>query len=250
VKAGLWHNLVLTSNGTVCAWGDLFNRTNPVPVGLSNVTAIAAGPRHCLALKADRTVVAWGFDYDFLGNYLPTNVPVGLTNVVAIAAGMEHNQALLRDGTIVVWGRTNNLAISSFPSGLTNLLGSCAGWHGALAWDSDATVQGWGIVPPPAGLNNVVAGSAGYLHGLAIRTNNLGPVIRRQPADTAATNGTSTNIWVVATSDLPLTYQWQKNGVDLLGQTSSVLAFPNLQDSDDGFYRVRVSTSAAELWSR
>ena len=65
------------------------------PVGLSNVVDVAIGANHCLALKADSTVVAWGSDYwagvEWGGQ---TRVPTGLTNVVAIACGYNYSLAL------------------------------------------------------------------------------------------------------------------------------------------------------------
>ncbi len=249
VKAGCWHTLALRSDGTVAAWGDLFNRTNAVPAGLSNVIAIAAGPRHCLALKSDHTVAAWGFDYAFLGNFLPTNVPPDLTNVVAIAAGMEHNQAILRDGTMRVCGRTNNPGLAFAPV-LANLLGMSAGWHWGMASDYDAVLTRWGLAAAPEGMKGVVASSAGAFHGLVVRTNFNAPVIRSQPRDAAVPNGSNTNVTVWATSDLSLTYQWQRNSNDLAGATSATLSFTNLQDTNDGFYRVRVTAGGESIWSR
>jgi hypothetical protein len=61
-----------------------------VPVGLSGVTAIAAGGGHSLALKTDGTVVGWGHDGDG-----QATVPAGLTGVTAIAAGYYHSLALV-----------------------------------------------------------------------------------------------------------------------------------------------------------
>ncbi len=50
----------LQSNGMVTAWGrNTYGQTN-VPPGLSNVVAITEGGYHCLALKSDDTVAAWG----------------------------------------------------------------------------------------------------------------------------------------------------------------------------------------------
>src|SRR5262249_30056301 len=60
------------------------------PTGLSNVTAIAGGESHSLALKSDGTVVAWGWNY-----YGQTSVPAGLSGVSAIAADGEHSLALV-----------------------------------------------------------------------------------------------------------------------------------------------------------
>jgi len=85
---------------------------------------------------------------------------------------------------------------------------------------------------------------------LVIRTNDSGPVIRRQPRNLAAPAGSSNRLDVLATSGLPLRYQWQRSSIDIPGQTNSLLAFPNLQDADDGLYRVRVITDAGEVLSR
>jgi hypothetical protein len=72
--------------GTVFAWGLYPDAVTNVPAGLTNVTAIAAGPGHALALNANGTVVAWGHN-----DFGQTNVPPGLSNVIAIAAGQDHS---------------------------------------------------------------------------------------------------------------------------------------------------------------
>jgi hypothetical protein len=58
-----------------------------VPANLSEVIAIEAGRYHSLALKADGTVVAWGFNWG--------TVPANLSGAIAIAAGGSHNLALV-----------------------------------------------------------------------------------------------------------------------------------------------------------
>ena len=47
-----------------------------VPPGLTNATAVAAGSLHSLALRADGTVVAWGYN-----QHGQTNVPSGLSGI-------------------------------------------------------------------------------------------------------------------------------------------------------------------------
>lgn len=60
IAAGENFSLALKGDGTVVAWGDdRFDQTN-VPVNLNHVVAIAAGETHALALKKDGTVVNWG----------------------------------------------------------------------------------------------------------------------------------------------------------------------------------------------
>ena len=92
------------------AWGDNFsgqlgdgtttNRLTPVAVtGLGNVTAIAGGSDHSLALLADGTVMAWGHnEQGQLGDGTTTQrlTPVavtGVSNVMGIACGFSHSLA-------------------------------------------------------------------------------------------------------------------------------------------------------------
>ena len=62
--------------------------------------AVAAGGIHSLALKADGTVAAWGYNDQ---RPVPTCLP-GLSGVVAVAAGATHSLALKADGTVVGLG--------------------------------------------------------------------------------------------------------------------------------------------------
>ena len=65
------------------------NKICKVPMGLSNVIAIAAGFSHSVALKRDGTVVCWG-----KSSLEQCSVPAGLTGVIAIAAGGNQTLAL------------------------------------------------------------------------------------------------------------------------------------------------------------
>lgn len=144
IAASYGHSLALKGDGTVWAWGSdnegqlggetLYSSSTPVQVievtdlnqgptdskygHLSNVSAIAAGEGHSLALKHDGTVWAWGHPYcaerHLLSYWLPANSPVQvkdpndptgyLTDVSAIAVGFYHCLALKRDGTVWAWG--------------------------------------------------------------------------------------------------------------------------------------------------
>jgi alpha-tubulin suppressor-like RCC1 family protein len=137
VGCGWEFNAALRNNGTVVAWGNnLFNQTN-VPSGLSNVTAIAAGAEHTLALS-NGTVVAWG--YNGSGQ---TSVPAGLTNVVAVAAGDEHSLALRANGTVVAWG-LNTSGQTNVPAGLSNVMAIAAGGAHSVALLNTGAIVVWG----------------------------------------------------------------------------------------------------------
>ncbi len=158
------------ANTTLTAWGDNSAGAVSIPVGLKNVTAVAAGDGFSLALKSDGTVVGWG---DNSAGEL--NIPAGLTNVTAIAAGDKFGMALKSDGTVVAWG-DNGAGETTIPAGLTGVTAIAAGQFHALALTSAGGVTAWGLdssgqtdVPPSLGF--VTAISAGAGHSLALLGN-------------------------------------------------------------------------------
>jgi alpha-tubulin suppressor-like RCC1 family protein len=127
---------------------------------VSNVTAIAAGANHSLALQSDGTVWAWGAnDKGQLGDATTTQrgAPVqvyNLTNITTIVAGGGHNLALKSDGTVWAWGAndfgqlgdgtTTNRTAAIAISGLTGIVSIGAGAFHSYAIKGDGTVYAWG----------------------------------------------------------------------------------------------------------
>ena len=179
IAAGGNHNLAMTSDGSVWAWGDnsygqLGNNTvsasnTPLQVSnntgtgsLSGITAISAGQNHSLALTSDSFVWAWGINTSGqLGNntlvnsVLPVQVRSSagdyLNSVSAISAGISHNLALI-SGSVWAWGENsygqlgNNTATAS----------------------SNAVQVKTGI---SSYLNNIIAISAGQYFNLALSSD-------------------------------------------------------------------------------
>jgi alpha-tubulin suppressor-like RCC1 family protein len=133
----------------------------PVSVsGLKFVSAISAGGRHSLALRADGSVLAWGYGgFGQLGNggNEESDVPVpvnGLTGAKAISAGGNHSLALMKNGTVMAWGEnesgqlgdgTNeNRNVPVAVKGLTNVVAVSAGSNHTLALLKNGTVMAWG----------------------------------------------------------------------------------------------------------
>ena len=183
ISCGLFHVVVLKSDGTVWTWGynqsgqlgddSQTHRNVPVQVKgpggsghLADIVAAAAGGYHTLALSSDGTVWAWGHNGSGqLGNggtglaKTPMQVvgPGGtghLSGVVALAGGATHTMALRIDGTVWAWGYneqgqlgngTNvNSGVPVQVGGLTGVKAIAAGsWH-SLALKSDGTVWAWG----------------------------------------------------------------------------------------------------------
>jgi len=170
VSAGAAQSLALRADGTVVGWG--FQAS--VPPGLNGVAAIACGHRHSLALRSNGTVVAWGENLDG-----QASVPAGLSNIIAMAGAGRHSLALKADGTVVGWGANRDGQLD-VPPGLSNVIAVAAGgdqFLGAwsLALKSDGRVVGWGgnqrgQTNVPAGLSNVIAiGASPDFESLALK---------------------------------------------------------------------------------
>ena len=239
VAAGQYYTAALKVDGTVAAWGNNeYGQTN-VPVGLTGVTAIAAGGGHVVALKSNGTVVAWGAN-DF---FLQATIPAGLSGVIAIAAGGSHSAALKSNGKVEAWG--NNLfGQIDVPPGLSGVTAIAAGEYHTVALKSDGTVVTWGWnddgqATVPADVSGVTAIAAGYAHTVAL----IGPIITTQPVSQTFILGGTVPL-SISTVGPGLTYQWQFNGTNILGATSSTLTLTNLTLTNVGAYRVTVSNSS------
>jgi hypothetical protein len=171
VAAGAEHSLALTSAGTVVAWGDNTSGQTTVPTGaLTGVTQIAAGFNHNVVRKSDGTLLAWG-----ASGYGQTTIPGGITTATKVAAGSLHSLALLQNGTVVAWGDTT-FGQSYVPASLTGVTAIAAGESHSLAL-SAGTVVAWGsnaveqTTVPTAALSGITAIAAGWNHSLALKSD-------------------------------------------------------------------------------
>jgi hypothetical protein len=75
------------------------------------------------------------------------------------------------------------------------------------------------------------------------------PTITVQPQNQITFVGSSAGFGVTATGSGPLGYQWQLNGTNLSGQTSSSISLPNAQQTSSGNYTVVVTNSYGSVTS-
>jgi alpha-tubulin suppressor-like RCC1 family protein len=184
---------------------------NPTPtrVGTDQYTQIAAGTYHSLALRADGTLYAWGYNYQGqLGTItnsettVPTPTParVGTERYTQVAAGGFHSLGLRADGTLWAWGfnrygqlgtTTNNDTENGNPTP-TQVAGTyaqvAAGGYHSLALLPNGSLVTWGMneygqlgypanngtraanpTPTPVGPDSYSRLAAGLFHSLALR---------------------------------------------------------------------------------
>lgn len=77
-------------------------------------------------------------------------------------------------------------------------------------------------------------------------TTNLPPVIIQQPMSQLVSPGATVTFSCQATSLLPMTNQWYKNGVPLPNQTGATLTLNNVQTGMSGSYSVVVGNNAGK----
>jgi hypothetical protein len=73
----------------------------------------------------------------------------------------------------------------------------------------------------------------------------MGPVITRQPRNVATGQGIRVMLEAAAVGVPAVTYQWRKNGVDLVGETKATLAVEGVA----GDYSVVIANSAGKVTS-
>lgn len=139
IDAGESFGVVRRHTGEVVAWGDPRLSTN-IASGVTSVSASRRGS-HCLALKKNGTVAAWGDD-----GFGQCRVPNGLGDVAAVAAGGYHSVALRRDGTVACWG-----LVKGAPPFLTNVTAVSASYLDVCAVTGDGTVAVFGRGCPLGG---------------------------------------------------------------------------------------------------
>ena len=192
---------VFAQNTYTLGWGlNADSQASPVITNvISNVTALAAGSFHSLAVKDGRTW-AWGNNA-----YGQTNVPIAAQSGVAqVAGGASFSLALKTNGSVISWG--DGVIVSNMPgslgSGVTQI--SAGEWHalalkdgGVVAWGSNTYGQ---CTVPDSLTSGVAAVSGGGFYSLALKdggvqvfgiqaTNSEAYDIRSIPA--AATSGVS-----------------------------------------------------------
>jgi Immunoglobulin domain len=99
-------------------------------------------------------------------------------------------------------------------------------------------------------VSNSVGAVTSAVATLTVSGALVAPTITTQPVNQNVASGLTATFAVVASGTAPLTYQWQKNMVNITGATSSTYTTPATSTADNGAkFRVVVSNSAGNTTS-
>lgn len=263
IAAGSAHTVVSKSDGTVVAWGLNTRGQITIPAGLSDVISVSAGGDHSVALKGNTTVVAWGEIYNGTPVWVSEVVPSGLAGMTSIAAGAYHTLAL---------GVPQPPVISTEPASLTVKRGELA--HFEVVASSTATLSyQWkkngviiaGATAASYDIANAQASHAGHYTVVCTDSNGsvtssaatltvilpVAPIITSQPMSVIVRLGIdSSNVSFDVRASNATSYQWWKNGIEMIGAKSEVLNIPNVTMQDVGSYSVVIKNEFGEVKSK
>jgi poly(3-hydroxybutyrate) depolymerase len=208
------------------------------------ITGLSKGGHMALAYACERPgmIQAAGPLDEFMG--LTSNIPSAPVPIIAFHGTSDSNvpYTMMKD-TVDVWRAVNGL------SGVTPV----------TTWEASPRIPGrvsqatWrgGTNGTQVAFVTIIGGShtdplpaieTGYDHTDGIwaffsqfLTNTPGsPKIVAQPVNNIQIGGQPASFWVTATGDLPLSYQWQKNGEDITGATANWYTVPAADPADSG----------------
>ena len=256
VAAGSQHALAIKGpEGSVIGWGDNTWGQVTVPT-LTGVIAVAAGDSFSVALKADRTVVCWGWPGDSGDNILVP--PTGLSNVFGLACGKYHSLAVYGYAPSIqtqpldqIISPGNPVTFSVTVSGNATLTYQ---WQKNGTPLGGATSASYTIASVQATDQATYGVTVGNFVGTVASSNALllvkaPPIITNQPQPVTVCANATVLLQVGATGSLPLSYQWRRNNSPVQNATNSLYQILSAQTGNAGDYTVVVSNVWGALTS-
>ena len=172
ISSGGIHNLALSMDGKVYAWGDNNNgqlgdgttnnsnvpvavKTNGTDMDGKTIVQVSAGDEHAIALDTEGNIYEWGTMFGIYSRITTPRLLDVVGTVIAnkiitkVVAGNRYSAAIASDGTVYAWGNNSNFGINSKTPVKLDFFGKniesiSLGDSHALAIASDGTVYAWG----------------------------------------------------------------------------------------------------------
>jgi alpha-tubulin suppressor-like RCC1 family protein len=206
----------LNADGTVAAWGN--NRWGQaiVPVGLTNVVAIAG----CLNTYSSLALVGDG----------PPFISSAVMNITVALGTTAFLRAEAAGKAPLSWQwRFNDTELSGATNAILPLT------------DAQFTQTGSYSV--------VVSNTLGSAASANLEVTVVPLLISTQPQSQSAALGSTVIFDAPVTTTLPASYQWQWNGTELAGATTPSLVLPNVGFAQSGVYTMTASNALGTVQS-
>ena len=260
-------SLFIKTNGTLWGMGGndsgqlgTYQASNfPVQI-TAGVSAVSAGAGHTLFIKTDGTL--WGMgsnNYGQLGDGTYTNrggspVALGLAAPSITTHPISRNVSLLATadfhvvatGAVPMTYQWQRLPVGESVWGNLSNNGTYSGATG-----TDLTVSGATLAMSGDQFRCVATNTQGSAtsNAATLTVTIPLPVITTQPLAATVAVGSSINLFVIASSPVTLSYQWQKDGTPISAANTAMHSISPTQLSDSGSYTVVVTNSAGSVTS-
>ena len=216
-----------------------FSGTDASPTSWSDTTIVAAVPSG--ATSGNVVVTVGGVASNGM------SFTVTITAVAPSISAQPANQT-------VTAGQTATFAVSAAGTAPLSYQWQRNGANISGATSSTYTTPATTTSDSGSAFNVIVSNSAGSVTSnaatLTVNSSAVAPTISTQPTNQTATAGQTATFSVSANGTAPLSYQWQKNGANLSGATSSSYTTPAATTSDNGSaFSVVVSNSTGSVTS-
>jgi len=164
-------------------------------------------------------------------------------------------------GCAITGGVFFNPAASNYPASYTGKYfyqDLCNNWIDFIDISGSTAVRSSFATGLPGQSLSISVGNDGNLYYLS-RTNgalykiiysaNTAPAITKQPSNITVSQGQPATFTVSASGTAPLSYQWQKNGVNITGATGATYTITSTSTASAGQYRVVVANAAGSVTS-
>ncbi len=98
-------------------------------------------------------------------------------------------------------------------------------------------------------VTNLAGSAISSTASLTVNPAPVAPAIISQPASQTVTSGANVSFTVTASGTAPLSYQWRRNGVNLVGATAATLSLANVTTNSAGTYQCVVTNAAGSVTS-
>jgi len=161
-------------------------------------------------------------------------------------------------GCAITGGTFFTPTISNYPSayfGTYFFQDFCEGWVNVINPEEEAPAPSLFAQDIASSSLYLTTGTDGNLYFLSrdasvyriVYSGTSPPFITQQPVNAEVLEGASVSFMVGTIGSTPLTYQWKKDGADIVGATEAIFLISEVDESDGGTYSVAVTNVAGNV---